>query len=203
MVGRVWSRVASAVLKPVPGSPTIRSPGMRQFSKYSSAVGEPLIPSFFSFGPTTKPSSSLWTMKDEMPLAPLSGSVTAMTVYQLDLPPLVIQHLEPLRIQSSPSALARVRIDAASEPASRSDRAYDAISPFTMSGRTLDFSSSEPRRIRPMVPSLLTAGISDDEPQTRATSSMTMQAAMESAPWPPNCSGTWMALKPDLLRASS
>ncbi len=63
-------------------------------------------------------------MNEEMPLAPLSGgSVTAMTVYHVDLPPLVIQHFEPLRIQSSPSAFARVRIDAASEPASRSDSA--------------------------------------------------------------------------------
>ena len=59
----------------------------------------------------------------EIPLAPLSGSVTAITVYQVDLPPLVIQHLVPLRIQSSPSALARVRMPAASEPASRSLRA--------------------------------------------------------------------------------
>lgn len=70
-----------------------------------------------------KPSSSSWTMNAEMPLAPLSGSDTAMTVYQLDLPPLVIQHLEPLRIQWSPSALARVRMDAASLPASRSESA--------------------------------------------------------------------------------
>ncbi|SIK76443.1 Uncharacterised protein [Mycobacteroides abscessus subsp. abscessus] len=33
-----------------------------------------------------------------------------------------------------------------------------------------------------MVPSLLTAGISEDEAHTRATSSMTMQAATLSAP---------------------
>ena len=33
-----------------------------------------------------------------------------------------------------------------------------------------------------MVPSLFTAGISEDEAQTRATSSITMQAATESAP---------------------
>ncbi|CNW31907.1 Uncharacterised protein [Mycobacterium tuberculosis] len=45
------------------------------------------------------PSSSLCTMNAEMPLAPRSGSVTAITVYQVDLPPLVIQHLAPLRIQ--------------------------------------------------------------------------------------------------------
>src|SRR6202041_971367 len=129
MVGRVWSRVWSAVLKPVPGSPMIRSPGTRQFSQYNSVGGEPLMPIFFSFGPAVNPSSSLCTMNAEMPLAPLSGSVTAITVYQVDLPPLVIQHLVPLRIQSSPSALARVRIDAASLPASRSLNAYDAIAP--------------------------------------------------------------------------
>ncbi|CNH22343.1 Uncharacterised protein [Mycobacterium tuberculosis] len=54
-----------------------------------------------------------------------------------------------------------------------------------------------------MVPSLLTAGISDDEAQTRATSSITMQAATESAPWPPYSSGTWTALKPDAFSAAS
>src|ERR1700731_5140638 len=143
MVGRGCSSVASAVLKPVPGSPMIRSPGMRQFSKYSSVVGEPLIPSLRSLGPTLNPSSSLCTMNDEMPLAPSSGSVTAITVYQLDLPPLVIQHLAPLRIQSSPSALARVRIDAASLPASRSDSAQDATAlPSAGGGSTCFFPSS-------------------------------------------------------------
>ncbi|OBK83603.1 hypothetical protein A5648_11305 [Mycolicibacter sinensis] len=86
-------------------------------------VGEPLMPSLCSLGPTEKPSSSTCTMNAEMPLASRSGSVTAITVYQLDLPPLVIQHLEPLRIQPSPSALARVRIAAASLPASRSESA--------------------------------------------------------------------------------
>jgi hypothetical protein len=110
-------------LNPLPGSSMMRSPGMRQFSKYSSVVGEPLMPSLRSLGPTVKPSSSLWTTNAEMPLAPLSGSVTAITVYQVDLPPLVIQHLEPLSTQSSPSARARVRIDAGSLPASRSDSA--------------------------------------------------------------------------------
>ena len=55
IVGRVWSRVASAVLNPVPGSPMIRSPGMRQSSKYSSVVGDPLMPSLRSFGPDGEP----------------------------------------------------------------------------------------------------------------------------------------------------
>ncbi|SKU37604.1 Uncharacterised protein [Mycobacteroides abscessus subsp. abscessus] len=81
------------------------------------------MPSLCSSGPTVNPSSSLCTMKAEMPLAFFSGSVTAMTVYQDDFPPLVIQHLDPLMIQSSPSAFARVRMLAASLPASRSDSA--------------------------------------------------------------------------------
>lgn len=42
----------------------------------------------------------------------------------------------------------------------------------------------------------------EDEPQTRATSSMTMHAAAESAPCPPYSSGTWTALKPEALSAS-
>ena len=54
-----------------------------------------------------------------------------------------------------------------------------------------------------MVPSLLTAGISDDEASTRATSSITMQAATESAPWPPYSSGTCTALKPEAFSAAS
>src|ERR1700739_448150 len=119
IVGRVWSSVASAVLNPVPGLPMIRSPGMRQFSKYSSVVGEPLIPILRSLGPTVKPSSSLCTMNAEIPLAPLSGSLDAITVYHVDLPPLVIQALEPLRIQESPSWRARARMAAASPPALR------------------------------------------------------------------------------------
>ena len=81
------------------------------------------MPSLCSPGPTEKPGSSLWTTNAEIPLAPFSGSVLAMTVYQSEMPPLVIQHLVPLRTQSSPSACARVRIETVSEPASRSDSA--------------------------------------------------------------------------------
>lgn len=55
ITGRVWSRVASAVLNPAPGSPTIRSPGMQRFSKYNSVVDEPLIPSLRSLGPMENP----------------------------------------------------------------------------------------------------------------------------------------------------
>src|SRR3954451_19491076 len=67
IVGRVKSSVRSAVLKPVPGSPMIRSAGMVQSVKYSSHVGEPLIPIFRSLGPMAKPGSSLCTANAEMP----------------------------------------------------------------------------------------------------------------------------------------
>src|ERR1700761_6192937 len=143
------------------------------------------MPIFRSLAPTLNPSSSLYTMNADTPLAPFSGSVVAITVYQVDLPPLVIQHLVPFRIQLSPSARARVRMLAGSDPASRSDSAYDAIAPLTMSGSTWCLRSSQPARMSPMVPSLFTAGISDEEQQPRATSSTTMHVATPSAPCPP------------------
>jgi hypothetical protein len=58
------------------------------------------------------------------------------------------------------------------------DLSFVAPRPEAMDGNTCFFSSSEPRSIRPMVPSLLTAGISDADASTRATSSMMMHAAM-------------------------
>ena len=70
-------------------------------------------------------------------------------------------------------------------------------------GSTWGLSSSEPRRIRPIVPSLFTGGDQRRRRHTRATSSMTMQAATASAPWPPYSSGIWMALKPDAFSAFS
>src|ERR1700754_2968552 len=161
------------------------------------------MPILCSFAPTTKPGSSRCTTNAEMPLAPLSGSVTAITVYHAESPPLEIQHFEPLSTHSSPSALARVRIDAASLPASRSDNAYDATAaPDAIDGSTCFLSSSERRSSMPIVPSLLQIGISDDDAQTRATSSMTMQAAIESPPCPPYSSGMWIAAKPDDVSAA-
>ena len=53
------------------------------------------------------------------------------------------------------------------------------------------------------MPSLFTAGISDDDAHTRATSSITMQVATESAPWPPYSSGMCTAENPDSLSALS
>ena len=52
-----------------------------------------------------------------------------------------------------------------------------------------------------MVPSLFTAGISEDDAHPRATSSMTMQAATESAPAPPYASGMCTAWKSEATSA--
>ena len=53
-----------------------------------------------------------------------------------------------------------------------------------------------------MVPSLLTAGISEEDAQTRATSSMTMQVASASAPTPSYSSGMCGAWKSEATSAS-
>ena len=82
------------------------------------------MPSLRSFSPTEKPSSDASTTKALMlpPRGP-SGSVRAMTVYRPETPALVIHDFDPLRTQSAPSAWARHRIAAVSDPASRSERA--------------------------------------------------------------------------------
>ena len=80
IVIRVWSRVRSAILKPWPSSPTSREAGISQLSKYSSRVGDPLMPSLCSGAPNEKPASPSSTTNAEIPFGPASGSVTAITV---------------------------------------------------------------------------------------------------------------------------
>ena len=53
---------------------------MRQLSKKTSPVVEPLIPSFGSIRPTENPGASASTTKQEIPSWPASGSVLAKTV---------------------------------------------------------------------------------------------------------------------------
>src|SRR5918993_3357665 len=99
------------------------------------------------------------------------------------MPALLIQAFDPLSTQVSPSRTARVLIAAASEPASRSLSAYENIaSPAATGGSTWRLSSAEPDSSTGVVPSLLTAGISDEDAHTRATSSITSAVASESAP---------------------
>ena len=92
---------------------------------------------------------------------------------------------------------------AASLPASGSDRQYENIdSPLATFGRYARLSSEEADSSSGIVPSLLTAGISDDEAQARATSSMTIAVASASAPAPSYSSGTCAAWKSEATNAS-
>src|SRR5206468_3759432 len=114
----------------------------------------------------------------------------------------VIQHLVPLSTHLSPSRRALVRIDAVSQPASRSESAYDAdVSPDATECSPSFVSTSDADRLICWVPGLLTAGMSAAGPSTRATSSITMHAAIASAPCPWYSSGMCTALKPDLASA--
>src|SRR3954447_11325037 len=101
------------------------STGTRTSSKRTSPVGDPRTPSFFSSLPTRTP-QSFSTTKQEMPRCPADGSVLAKTVYTDEMPAFVIQYFEPLSTYESPSRTALVFIAATSEPASGSDRQYDA-----------------------------------------------------------------------------
>ena len=87
-----------AILKPWPSLPSRFSLGTMQSSKIRSQVELPRIPIFFSFLPTEKPGKELSTMKAEMPWLPALGSVMAKTTMVLATVPLVIKHLEPLRM---------------------------------------------------------------------------------------------------------
>ena len=74
--------------------------------------------------------------------------------------------------------------------------------PLATGGRNCCLTSSEADSSNGTVPSLFTAGMSDDEAQTLATSSITMTVAMASAPAPPYSSGMWTACRSALTRAS-
>ena len=121
------------------------------------------MPILRSLGPTAKPGSSRCTTNAEMPLAPFSGSVTAMTVYHSEMPALVIQALVPLSTQVSPSqpgaGLHRRGVGAGlplGEPVADHRRRRRRST-----GSTCCFTSSSPDRMIGIEPSLLTAGISE------------------------------------------
>src|SRR5580704_6888657 len=75
-------------------------------------------------------------------------------------------------------------------------------SPRATGVRYLALTSSDAASISGTVPSLFTAGMSEDDEQPRASSSMTIAAAIASAPAPPYASGTCTACRSALTRAS-
>ena len=60
--------------------PISRDTGISQSSKYSSLVGEPLMPSLCSGAPNENPGSPSSSTNAEISFAPSEGSVTAITV---------------------------------------------------------------------------------------------------------------------------
>ena len=107
----------------------------------------------------------------------------------------------PLITQLSPIRSALVLSAEASEPASDSDKQYEKPAPLASCGNQRSFCSLLPPKISGNEPSLFTAGISDEDAHTRATSSIIITTASASAPSPPNSVGTCAALKPALRSA--
>src|SRR3954464_12425140 len=106
------------------------------------------------------------------------------------MPALVIQCLAPFSTYESPSRTARVFIDATSEPASASDRQYEACdSPDAIRGRYSDLSSSEPQFMTGIIPSFDISIINDVDAQARDSSSTMIAWVTGSAPAPPYSTG--------------
>ena len=96
MVGRERSSVRMAILKPSPSSPSRFSTGISQSEKCRATVGEPWIPSFFSFLPTENPFMPGSTRNAVMPRARLDGSVAVNSEIIPAWEPLVTHIFEPL-----------------------------------------------------------------------------------------------------------
>ena len=107
----------------------------------------PRRPTLSSFRPALAPGKSFSTRKADRPLAP--SPVRAMTTHISEWWELVMKHLRPLRIYSSPFFSAVVCIPATSEPPEGSVTATTPrLSPLAKGGRYFFFCSSVPLVIR-------------------------------------------------------
>ena len=117
------------------------SAGSRTSSKESSDVTDARRDSLRWMSCVVKPLAPAGTTNPRTP----SSSVCAHTTATSAMPPLVIHIFVPLRIQSSPSRLARVRMFTGSEPKSGSVRPKQPIaSPAAIRGSHSSFCASEP-----------------------------------------------------------
>ena len=108
----------------------------------SSDVTEARSESLCLMSLVSKPGVPRGTRKPRIP-----SSVCAHTVATSAMPPLVIHILEPLRIQSSPSRTARVRMSDGLDPKSGSVRPKQPMaSPAASRGSHSCFCSSDPHR---------------------------------------------------------
>ncbi len=191
MPGRDRSRVRIASENPSPSAPIRFAVGTRTPSKASSAVGLPRMPILCSVRSTAKPGRSVSTMKHEIRACRSApGSVTANTVTRSATDPWLMKRFVPVITYSSPSATARVRMAAASEPASASVRAKAmSLRPVARSGNQRARCSSSPASRRGSAPSSWTARMSPVVAQARLSCSIARQTVRRSAPTPPWDSG--------------
>jgi hypothetical protein len=99
-----------------------------------------MLPIFSIFLPRENSGNDVSTRNRDIPFEPALGSVFAHTITRSTCTPLVIKVLEPLRIYSSPSFTALVRIPAESLPAHGSVIAIAAtISPLAILGSDCSF----------------------------------------------------------------
>ena len=112
-----------------------------------------------------------------MPLLPACGLVRARVTKYLPYAPLVIQAFSPFSTHSSPSTMAVVFIDPASDPELGSVRPKPPMaSPPASSGSTRCFRSSEPYFwIGQQQTELLTDMVTEIDGQTAASSSTARQ----------------------------
>ena len=136
---RASLRAPSGARSPSPSGSRLAS-GTRTSSKASSLVTEARSEILWWTSRAVKPGMSFSTRKPRTP-----SSVRAHTTATSAMEPFVIHILAPLRIQSSPSRTARVRIEPGSEPESASVRPKQpSRSPAAMPGSQRCFCSSLP-----------------------------------------------------------
>src|SRR6185437_4162979 len=139
---------------PSPSAPSRKEAGTRALSKFTSQIWAPCWPIFFSGFPTETPGVSAGTMKAEIPPAPLRcGSLRAIRVNMPARFALVMNRLVPMTTSWSPSRIALVRTEAASEPAPGSVSAKLATtSPLASFGSHSAFCASLPNMTTPWLP---------------------------------------------------
>ena len=120
-----------AILKPIPGSPSIFSAGTTQSSNIKEQVLLALMPSLSSFLPKDRPWVGLSTINALIPVCFFDLSVVANNTIPSASKAFVIHDFEPLSINLFPSDLAVVNAAPASEPLPGSLRAkHPTLSPF-------------------------------------------------------------------------
>ncbi len=112
---RAWLRQLSGPRSPFASGSTA-SAGSRTSSMTSSLVTEARSDHLCRISGAENPGASVGTTNPRTPRPSSPSSVCAQTTATPATEPLVIHILRPVRIQSSPSRLAYVRIPAGSEP---------------------------------------------------------------------------------------